>query len=91
MAPDDRSRPPISPTHQSHTHHHPTTANAKGWDLLYSFKETYRVPDVSAKSISVAAQRILHDSHYTSRSVFLSVCGWICVNWLGGSFGRSEG
>lgn len=43
------------------------------------------MPDVSAKSISVAAQRILHDSHYTSRSVsFVSVCvcGWICVNRL---------
>lgn len=46
------------------------TANAKGWDLLYSFKETYRVPDVSPRSIHLASQRILHDSHYASRYVY---------------------
>ncbi len=59
----------------------PHTANAKGWDLLYSFKETYRVPDVSARSIHLASQRILHDSHYASRCVCVCVCSVVCV-WL---------
>jgi len=34
---------------------------------MYSFRETYKCPDVSPASIHLAAQRILRDSHYTSR------------------------
>ncbi|EWM25563.1 acid sphingomyelinase-like phosphodiesterase 3b [Nannochloropsis gaditana] len=42
-------------------------ANSKGWDLMYSFRQTYKCPDVSPASIHLAADRILRDSHYTTR------------------------
>lgn len=36
-------------------------------DLMYSFRQTYKCPDVSPASIHLAADRILRDSHYTTR------------------------